>query len=173
MFNYVAVRDPKFTVGVPCSYDAFFSHSHRRALYYSTVQKKTAEEPQFVCRVWAVDHLSRPSRGRLAASKRRQTECSHSSTASTRRTRPSTHDKQAVCMPCHQLAACAAAAAASLQWGLAVAAAAGRRRAPAKAKGGIIEHRRQQPAAADPNGSRNKQASNIVATDAAHQTDTS
>eukprot|EP01047_Picozoa_sp_COSAG01_P104397 COSAG01_NODE_33727_length_559_cov_3.915217_1_plen_101_part_10 len=32
---------------------------------------------------------------------------------------------------------------------------------------------RQQPAAADPNGSRNKQASNIVATDAAHQTDTS
>jgi hypothetical protein len=31
MFNYVAVPDPKFTVGVPCSYDAIFSHSERAA----------------------------------------------------------------------------------------------------------------------------------------------
>ena len=41
MFNYVAVPDPKFTVGLPCSYDAIFSHSERAALYsgYSHLEK--------------------------------------------------------------------------------------------------------------------------------------
>jgi hypothetical protein len=32
MLHYVAAPDPKFTVGVPCSYDAIFSHSERAAL---------------------------------------------------------------------------------------------------------------------------------------------
>jgi hypothetical protein len=32
MLHYVAVPDPKFTVGLPCSYDAIFSHSEKAAL---------------------------------------------------------------------------------------------------------------------------------------------
>eukprot|EP01049_Picozoa_sp_SAG25_P019733 SAG25_NODE_6370_length_566_cov_1.047109_1_plen_129_part_01 len=32
MQHYVVVPNPNFTVGVPCSYDAFFSHSERAAL---------------------------------------------------------------------------------------------------------------------------------------------
>jgi hypothetical protein len=37
MLHYVAVPDPKFTVGLPCSYDAIFSHSEKAALYIMNI----------------------------------------------------------------------------------------------------------------------------------------